>query len=554
MSQFHRRRTTRSSHTSEYDSAQSHILHLSVPTAVIVKVKQKASLATGFINIYEALTPRQIGIITIGSAIGTGLMIGTGRALSLSGPAAIMISYSVVGFTVYLVLLALGEVAAWLQKPCTVADHALRFSDPALGFSLGWIYWLKYAIITPNQLTAAALVIQYWLDAQRVNAGVWIAVFLFIIIGLNCLHHGLPSYVEFYVASFKLLVMFALMVTSLVIALGGADHDRRGFRYWQQGSAFGNMSANRNHILEKFFLTGRTMSSATFAYIGSERSGILYPNVQQAISRSIKHTFYRIFVFHLVAITLLGMIVPPALAFSTTKRSPASPFVSALLQAHFAVVPDILNGCILLFVLSIANFDLYLATKAMCDLSLKHRAPSFLSHVNHRGIPVYALATSVCMSMIAFFNVIFDSSMVFGYFMNTVTMLGLLTWVSILITHVSFVRARRHQGISEELLIFRARFGLVGTWSALVLCLFIAATMTFDAFKIVNGEAKFNYRSVIASYAAIPLFLSLIAGHKLMKKSKWITPGDVDMWTGRNSPAVELAEVQDAARVSTHRA
>lgn len=54
-------------------------------------------------------------------------------------PAAIIISYTVVGLTMYLVLSALGEVAAWLPKPYTVADQAVRFCDPALGFSLGWM-------------------------------------------------------------------------------------------------------------------------------------------------------------------------------------------------------------------------------------------------------------------------------------------------------------------------------------------------------------------------------------------------------------------------------
>jgi amino acid transporter len=50
-----------------------------------------------------------------------------------------MISYTLVGFTVFLVLSALGEVAGWLPKPSTVADQALRFCDPALGFTLGWM-------------------------------------------------------------------------------------------------------------------------------------------------------------------------------------------------------------------------------------------------------------------------------------------------------------------------------------------------------------------------------------------------------------------------------
>lgn len=38
-------------------------------------------------------------------------------------------------------------------------------------------YWFKYIIVTPNQLTAAALVIQDWVDRDRVNPGVFIVRF-----------------------------------------------------------------------------------------------------------------------------------------------------------------------------------------------------------------------------------------------------------------------------------------------------------------------------------------------------------------------------------------
>lgn len=107
-----------------------------------------------------------------------------------------------------------------MQVPGHATGHPLDVSR----------YWLKYAIVIPNQLTAAALLISYWLDPERVNPGVWITAFLLTITALNYLHHGLASQVEFYVSSFKLLVMFPLMILSLVIAFGGGpDRDIRGF-------------------------------------------------------------------------------------------------------------------------------------------------------------------------------------------------------------------------------------------------------------------------------------------------------------------------------------
>lgn len=48
-------------------------------------------------------------------------------------------------------------------------------------------YWFKYIITTPNQLTAAALVIQYWCPRDKVNPGVFIAIFLvtiLVVVGL----------------------------------------------------------------------------------------------------------------------------------------------------------------------------------------------------------------------------------------------------------------------------------------------------------------------------------------------------------------------------------
>lgn len=44
--------------------------------------------------------------------------------------------------------------------------YAARFVDPALGFALGWNYWYSYAITLPTEITAAALVINYWTGAQ----------------------------------------------------------------------------------------------------------------------------------------------------------------------------------------------------------------------------------------------------------------------------------------------------------------------------------------------------------------------------------------------------
>ena len=179
-------------------------------------------------RLHRGLKARQVTMIAIGGAIGTGLIIGTGAALARAGPGSILISYTIVGFIVYLVMCALGEMAAWLPLESGFTGYAARFCDPALGFALGYTYWFKYIIVTPNQLTAAALVIQYWVPREKVNPGVFIAVFLVVIIAINYLGIRFFGEFEFWLSSLKVLTIVGLILLSLILMLGGGpDHDRK---------------------------------------------------------------------------------------------------------------------------------------------------------------------------------------------------------------------------------------------------------------------------------------------------------------------------------------
>lgn len=97
----------------------------------------------------------------------------------------------------------------------------------------------RYIIVTPNQLTAASLVLQYWVDRDRVNPGVWITIFLITILLINYFGIRLFGEIEFWLSSFKVVTIVALILLSVVLVLGGGPtHDRTGFRYWETPGAF----------------------------------------------------------------------------------------------------------------------------------------------------------------------------------------------------------------------------------------------------------------------------------------------------------------------------
>jgi amino acid transporter len=94
-------------------------------------------------KLHRGLKARHITMIAIGGAIGTGLIIGTGKALAQAGPGSILISYTFVGMIVFLVMAALGEMAAWIPLGEGFSGYATRFCDPALGFALGYVSYSK---------------------------------------------------------------------------------------------------------------------------------------------------------------------------------------------------------------------------------------------------------------------------------------------------------------------------------------------------------------------------------------------------------------------------
>ncbi|TEA10374.1 Dicarboxylic amino acid permease [Colletotrichum sidae] len=491
-------------------------------------------------SLHRGLKARHITMIAIGGAIGTGLIIGTGKALAQAGPGSVFISYTAIGFIVFLVMAGLGEMAAWLPASSGFTGYASRFCDPSLGFALGWTYWFKYIIVTPNQLTAAALVIQYWVPRERVNPGVFIAIFLVVIICINYFGIKFFGEFEFWLSSFKVIVIVAIILFSLILACGGGpDRDAKGFRYWKDPGAF------REYIdtgaAGRFLGFWSCMVNATFAYLGTELVGVTVAEAQnprKTVPRAIKLTFYRILFFYCLSVLLVGMLVPynsPDLAFANTKSAgaAASPFVVAATNAGVKVVPHIINACICVFVFSASNSDLYIASRTLYGLASDGSAPAIFKKTDKRGVPVYALGFSAMFALLAFMNVSSDSTKIFGYFVNLTTIFGLLTWISILTTHIWWLRARKAQNIPDEVMPYVAPLGIAGSYGALAVCILVALTKNFDVFTGGNfGKEK--YKTFITGYLGIPLYLILIFGHKFYYKTRGVKPHEADFYTGKD--------------------
>lgn len=269
-------------------------------------------------------------------------------------------------------------------------------------------------------------------------------------------------------------------------------------------------------------------------------------------------TFYRILFFYVLLVFLLGMLVPYnssklISANKTSNSAAASPFVVAIEISGIKALPAILNACILMFVLSAANSDLYIASRTLFGLADQGKAPAIFRKTDSRGIPIYALAASVAFCLLAFMSVGQSSYKVFGYFVNLVTMFGLLTWISILISHIHFVRARRAQGIADSALAYVAPLGIWGSVGALVFSVLIAFFKGFALFcykKTGGADAVFDTSTFVTTYLGIVLYFCMFFGYKLIKKSAHIKPEEADLFAGKAKIDREEQEflAQEAAR------
>lgn len=123
------------------------------------------------------LSARQVQMIAIGGTIGTGLFLGTGKSLATGGPAAMLLAYSIVGAIVFVTMLSLGEMAAYMPVAGAFCTYTGRFVDDALGFALIWNYWFNDAVTVASDLLALQLLLQFWTD----NFPGWALSLIFLI-------------------------------------------------------------------------------------------------------------------------------------------------------------------------------------------------------------------------------------------------------------------------------------------------------------------------------------------------------------------------------------
>ncbi len=73
----------------------------------------------------RSLKARHMNMIALGGAIGTGLFLAGGEAVSSAGPGGALVAYGLIGVMVYFMMTSLGEMATYLPISGSFGVYAI---------------------------------------------------------------------------------------------------------------------------------------------------------------------------------------------------------------------------------------------------------------------------------------------------------------------------------------------------------------------------------------------------------------------------------------------
>jgi yeast amino acid transporter len=153
------------------------------------------------------------------------------------------------------------------------------------------------------------------------------------------------------------------------------------------------------------------------------------------VPRACKQVFWRVSLFYIVSLAIIGSIVPynhPRLGIKENSADAnASPFVLAVLDAQIPVVPHIVNGVILIAVLSVGNASTFAASRTLEALAEIGQAPKIFAYVDKKGRPIATLALTLALGPLAYVGA-YDGGAIFNWLFALCGLSSFFTWYMLL--------------------------------------------------------------------------------------------------------------------------
>ncbi|MGR3741251.1 amino acid permease [Companilactobacillus sp. DQM5] len=469
-------------------------------------------------KVNRSLKTRHLSMIALGGSIGTGLFVASGSAISTAGPGGAMVAYTAIGIMVYFLMTSLGEMATYMPVSGSFSTYANKFIDPAVGFALGWNYWFNWAITLAVDLSTTAIIVHYWLPS--IPGWLISLFFLIVIFFINIISVKTFAESEYWMSMIKVVTVIAfLIVGGLMIFFGFNGKSSVGLTnfHYKKAPFVGGLPS----MLSVFVVAG-------FSFQGTELIGITAgesKTPEKSIPKAIKQVFWRILIFYVLAIFVIGALIPytsPKLLGSSVKDIAISPFTLVFDKIGLVGAADIINVVILIAVLSAANSGMYAATRMLWSMGETNFAPRIFSKTNNNGIPVFALLVTGIFGLAVLMLSIVGSN-VYQLLVAASGLTGFIAWLGIAWSHYRFRKAFIVQKKDLGILKYKAPLYPFGP----LLAIFLGVIVIFG--QDINSVLSLNWFNLMISYMSIPLFVIFFIYYKVKYKTKFIKLEDIEL-------------------------
>ena len=387
------------------------------------------------------LSAGQMAMVAVGGSIGTGLLLGSGAAMELAGPAAIL-SFIAAGFINWTVAMALGELACAHPAAGSFGVYGDLYLNSFAGFIARAGYWLGLVLAIGTEMIAAATYMSVWF--RGIPSYIWIIVFGSVLLGINLRSVGSYARAEFWLSMIKLATILAFILIGAALL---TTH-RVAPQYTAQGGFFP----------KGFFAPIVALTYAVYSFGGVEMVAVTTGESRSSkdIPRAVWITFLTLTFVYVGAVAILVGVMP-----WNHAGVAESPFVTTFRTVNIPHASGIMNFVVLTAALSGANATLYVASRMIFSLARTGWAPASLGRLNHEGSPHNAVLHSSVGILFAIVLVLFAPKNAFRYMLGAAFTGMILSWLVSLLAHINFRRKRSPADLAA--LPLRSPLGIWGS-------------------------------------------------------------------------------------------
>jgi GABA permease len=438
-------------------------------------------------EIGRSLKSRHVEMIAVGGIIGAGLFVGSSAAIHSVGP-AITISYMLAGLVILLVMRMLSEMAVAQPGIGAFTEFTRSGLGPMAGFVTGWLYWYFWAVVVAFEAIVGAKLLQQF----GVPLAVWqIGVLLLAIMtAVNLMSARSFGEFEYW---FSLLKVSAILVFIALAAAYAFGFTAPG------GNTFVNLTAHQGFAPfgAASILSGVT--SVIFALCGAEIATIAAAESaepRRTIARLTGTVTLRILLFYVLSIVLIVSVVP------WTQIVPGtSPFATALDAMRIPYAGQIMNGVVLIAVLSCLNSGIYVTSRILFTLAAKRDAPQALVRLSARKVPARAILLGSLVAVVVVVASVLSPDGVYGFLVNALGAIMLIIYLIVACAHI--VLRRRFERQAPDMLQVKMWFFPYASYGVMA-----AIVVILLAMAATPSLAKELYASLIVLGIIVAAYLA----------------------------------------------